>query len=82
MVSHVDGGLMVGKDKNKMLEVLKQLDEEFKISHYTGEENFSSHLVMHSGIFQDSIFINQSILKGLSLKISILCIHLLKEGWF
>lgn len=40
IVLHVDDGLMVGKSKIKMLEVLKKLDEKFKITYDTGEKKF------------------------------------------
>ena len=60
IVLHVDDGLMVGKNKNTMVKILRKLNEKFQITYDVGEENILSYLGMQIEIKQTEIFVNQS----------------------
>lgn len=60
IVLHVDDGLMVGQHKSEMLEVLKKLDQKFKITIDTEKNNSFLYLGMQVQVSENKIFVNQS----------------------
>ncbi|KAL7290824.1 hypothetical protein TKK_0015564 [Trichogramma kaykai] len=60
IVLHVDDGLMVGRNPTAMIQILKKLNKEFKITFNSGKDESLTYIGMQIKSGPDGISINQS----------------------